>query len=120
MRAVRLTTLLAALVLVPAASAASSTAPGVRFLGLIPAKVRGSHFVPGERVKVTLSAGKTTRVRTIRVATGGEFTVDFGTLAETDRCSGSVAVTAAGAKGDRAFYKLPSMACPVMTSGPYR
>ena len=82
--------------------------------------MRGSHFVPGERVKVTLRAGTATRVRTIRVASGGGFTVDFGTLEDRDRCSGSVAVTATGARGDRAFYKLPSMACPTMTSGPYR
>ena len=110
--------LVAALALAPAA--ASSPTPGIRFLDLSPAKVRGSHFVPGERVKVALRAGATTRVRTVRVAAGGGFTVDFGSLAEKDRCSAFVSITAAGARGDRAYYKLPSMACPVMASGPFR
>jgi len=69
-------------------------------------------------VKLTLRAGTATRVRTTRVAPSGRFTVSFGTLEERDRCSGSVSVAAAGGRGDRASYKLPSMACPMMTIGP--
>jgi hypothetical protein len=117
MRAITLSVLLIALALAVAASAATSAVPSVRFLGLIPAKVHGAHFVAGEQVKVTLKAGATMRVRTVRAAATGGFTVSFGMLAEKDRCSGSVAVTAIGARGDRAYYKLPSMVCPAMASG---
>jgi hypothetical protein len=124
MRTIRLTALLAALVLAhlsaAGAVAATTGAPGLRFLDLIPVKVHGSHFVPGERVRLTLRAGAATRVRAARAAAGGGFTVAFGTLAERDRCSGLIAVTAVGARGDRASYKLPATACPAMTSGPYR
>ena len=69
---------------------------------------------------MTLRAGAATRVRIVRVAPAGGFTVDFGRLQERDRCSSSVSVTAIGAKGDRALYELPGMACPAMTSGPLR
>jgi hypothetical protein len=108
--------LLVALALAPGAGAAPGTSPSVRFFNLIPVKVRGAHFVPGERVRLTLRAGAATRVRTAVASTRGSFAVSFGRLAEKDRCSGSVAVTAVGARGDRASYRLPQMACPAMAT----
>ena len=71
-------------------------------------------------MKVTLRAGTAVRVRTVHASTRGGFAVGFGTLREQDRCSGSVAVAAVGMQGNHASYKLPSMACPTMTCGPYR
>jgi hypothetical protein len=56
----------------------------------------------------------------VRATAAGSFIADFGRLRERDRCSGLLAVTAVGARGDRASYKLPSTACPVMASGPFR
>ena len=120
MRIVRLATLLAALALAPTATASRDATPSLRFVALIPVKVQGARFFPGERVKVTLRAGTATRARSVRVATHGGFTVLFGRLEERDRCSGAVAVSAVGARGDRAAYRLPTTACPGMTSGPYR
>jgi hypothetical protein len=102
--------------LVADAGAAAAALPALRVLDLTPVSVRGTHFASGERVVVTLRAGTAKRVRTVRVTTRGAFTVGFGTLAEQDRCSGSVAVTAVGARGDRASYKLPTLACPGMTA----
>jgi hypothetical protein len=109
--------LVAALVLAPGATSGPGANPSVRFFNLIPVKVRGAHFVPGERVRLTLRAGAATRVRTAVASERGSFAVSFGRLAEKDRCSGSVAVTAVGAKGNRAAYRLPGMACPATATG---
>jgi hypothetical protein len=115
MRAIILIVLLVAMT--TTASAGTRVLPTIRFLDTSPVKVRGAHFVPREQVRVTLQAGSTKRMRTVRVARGGGFAVNFGTIAEKDRCSGSVAVAAVGAHGDRAFYKLPTMLCPAMARG---
>jgi hypothetical protein len=119
MRTIRLTVALGALALATG-GAANAAAPSLRFLDLTPAKVRGTSFVPREQVKLTLRAGTDIRTRTVRATGAGAFIVDFGRLREQDRCSGSIAVTAVGARGDRAAYKLPGMACPTMASGPFR
>jgi hypothetical protein len=91
----------------------------VHIFDLAPAKVAGNFFVPGERVRVTLRAGTSERVRTTRAGARGSFTVSFGRLPERDRC-GRVSVTAVGAHGERASFRLPLPACPVMASGPFR
>ena len=120
MRTILLVALVAVLALAPGAVAAPSADPSVRIFDLVPVKVRGAHFVPGERVRLTLRAGAATRVRTATASGRGSFAVGFGMLREQDRCSGSVAVSAVGARGDRASYRLPGMACPAMASGPFR
>jgi hypothetical protein len=109
----------AALALAATGSAGAAT-PSLRFLDLTPVKVRGTSFVPRERVKLTLRAGADKRTRTVRTTAAGTFVADFGRLRERDRCSGLLAVTAVGGRGDHAFYKLPAMACPAMASGPFR
>jgi hypothetical protein len=119
MRTIHIVVLAAALALVAGANAGPRLTPSVRFVDLTPAKVHGTHFGARERVRVTLRAGSTKRVRTTRASARGAFAVNFGTLPEQDRCSGSVAVAALGLRGHRALYKLPSMACPVMTSDRY-
>jgi hypothetical protein len=63
-------------------------------------------------VTVTLRAGVTKRARTVRASRGGAIAVDFGAIAERDRCSGSVSIVAAGRRGDRAAYRLPTLVCP--------
>ena len=100
------------LALTTAAGGGTTGPPTVRFIDLIPVKVRGAHFVPREDVRVTLRAGEAKRVRTAHTSAHGGFTVDFGTLRKRDRCSGSVAIVAVGDSGDRASYRLPPMACP--------
>ena len=98
------------------AGARAGAQPTLRFTALIPATARGTHFVPGEQVRVTLQAGAARLVRTTRASALGTFTVNFGTLAKRDRCSGSVSLTAVGARGDGARYRLPPMACPTTNS----
>jgi hypothetical protein len=101
-----------ALASAPGAGAASGVAPTVRFDSLVPVKVHGAHFLPSERVTVTLHAGGTKLARTVRASRAGAIAVDFGGIAERDRCSGSVSIVAAGWRGDRAVYRLPTLVCP--------
>jgi hypothetical protein len=84
----------------------------LRFIDLSPVKARGAHFRPHERLRLTLRAGGTKRIRTTRTSATGVFTVDFGTLQKQDRCSGSVSVVAVRAGGKRVSYTLPPMECP--------
>ena len=103
-------------VLAAPAGAAAAVQPTVRFSSLVPVSVRGAHFVPGEHVRVTLFAGKTRKARTATSTAHGVFTLAFGTITRDDRCSSSLSVVAVGARGDRAVYKLPQLACPVQAT----
>jgi hypothetical protein len=120
----RLISTVAALGLGAAAATAGAAAgpaakPSVRFAGLIPARVQGLHFGAGEKVWVTLRAGTSTARRMTHASSLGVISVDFGRIADQDRCSGSVSLLAVGASGDRAVYKLPLLACPTASSGAY-
>jgi hypothetical protein len=108
----------AGLALTVTASAGASIQPSVRFAGLIPVKVQGSHFVSSEHVLVTVRAGKTALARTVLASKTGAFLINFGVIPTRDRCSGSVSITATGRRGDHAAYKLPQMACPMATTTP--
>jgi hypothetical protein len=111
------TILTAALAAGPAAGASAGVQASVRFLDLVPVTVRGAHFAPSEQVRVTVWAGTSKHVRTVQASAAGGFTVGFGTLARADRCSGTVAISAVGVRGDRAAFKLPPMMCPVASPG---
>lgn len=100
------------------AGAATGVGPGVRFAGLTPVKVQGSHFIPSEHVLVKVRAGDTRLARMVLVSRGGAFTVNFGAVPARDRCSGFVSITATGRRGDSAAYKLPQMACPMAGTTP--
>jgi hypothetical protein len=100
----------AALALAPAALP-SAEAPLVRFLDLTPPTVRGTHFVPGSSVRVTLVAGQTKLSRVIWASNRGGFVVRFGNVPREDRCSGKVILLASAATGQRASYRLPTMNC---------
>ena len=106
-----LTAATAALALAAGTAVAAGTPPSIRFVGLTPVEVTGAHFAAGERVRVTLRAGTEVRVRTVRASESGLLAVAFGTLRDRDRCSGSLAITALGARGDRAARTLPRMQC---------
>jgi hypothetical protein len=83
----------------------------VRMVTLSPLEIRGTHFHPRERVRVTATPGGRRRVRT---AANGTFTASFGTV-PVDRCNGArLTVVALGSRGDRAelALKLPQVACP--------
>ena len=89
--------------------AAAAARPSLRVSAVVPFTVRGSHFAPLERVRVTVDA-KTNAARTV-VATGlGAFFVRFRSL-QVGYCP-SYVVTAVGAKGSRASFKFVSRECP--------
>jgi hypothetical protein len=113
----RLAVLVIALLVATAASGAVPTAK-VRFVSANPATVRGSGFVARERVRLTLVAPDTKRVRAVRTSTRGAFTVRFGLLTGYDRCKDGLRVTAVGARGDRAAAKLPQPECPPVLRSP--
>jgi hypothetical protein len=74
-----------------------------------PLVVRGQHFVPGERVTVTVATGQKRAKRT--VANGhGTFVVRFRMTFE--RCSSGFIALAVGNRGSRAMVKRPPMLCP--------
>ena len=102
-----------ALVCVSVSQAGSAFSPTVRFESLIPVTVKGTHFGSRERVTVTVLAGKAKVIRVAKASPAGTFTLGFGTLKSQDRCSGSVAIVVVRSHGDRIYYKLPRMACPV-------
>jgi hypothetical protein len=97
-----------------AATAASGAVPKakVRFLSMQPVTVRGSGFFARERVRLTLTAADTKRIRVVRTSARGAFTATFGLPDGYDRCKDGLRVTAAGARGDRAAAKLPQPQCP--------
>ena len=104
---------------VPYLAVAARPLPSLRLTQLFPPSARGLHFVPGERVSVTLHAGKAKQLRYVHASTAGTFTVTFTRLSEANRCSGMISVVAVGAHRDRAVIKTPPLGCPVAAgSGP--
>jgi hypothetical protein len=107
-----------------AASAASSTAGAKRPKPILtlaesaPLTVNGRHFRPLERVRLTLSASGSIRVRRTRASAAGSFRVGFGDVdAAVDRCSGGFFLLAVGSEGSRAALspqqlKAPPPDCP--------
>jgi hypothetical protein len=75
----------------------------------MPLTVRGGHFLPNERVRVTVSS-ELTRTKQVSANASGAFVVSFPIA--LDRCSGLLA-TAVGARGSRARLKMPQLGCPI-------
>jgi hypothetical protein len=102
-----------ALVVVPAAiavvvvhgSSGGSTERRAKILpvGMSPLRVKGTGFVPGERVRLKMDGGG----RRVRVGSGGSF---IATLSGVDACD-SVTVIAVGSRGSRASFNLSQVAC---------
>jgi hypothetical protein len=75
-----------------------------------PLTVRGSRFVPRERVRVSVS-GSREATRRVTASAAGAFVVQFATFT-FDRCNAGLSVVAVGSEGSRAGLKLPEMLCP--------
>ena len=75
-------------------------------VGQQPLRVKGTGFVPGERVRLTLGGG-TGLGRTVRAGGNGSFTVVFR---DVDACD-SVTAEARGSKGSRASFNFSQIAC---------
>jgi hypothetical protein len=85
--------------------AESSAAPLLRPVSLSPLQLKGTHFKAGERVDLTLTAGRAKMTRRARADRTGRFVVDFGLVA-LEPCAGSyLLVRAVGSSGSRASYK---------------
>jgi hypothetical protein len=68
-----------------------------------PLKMKGTGFVPGERVHVELVGNES---RTVTASSTGSFSVTF----PSDRCT-SVTVRATGSKGSRTSFNLSQPLC---------
>ena len=102
----------AALALVPAgAGAEQSTAakPRLRLVQSAVLAVRGTHFVAGEHVRVTVTAGSKLTRRVTANGDGG-FVARFRT--SFDRCDAGFLISAVGDRGSRARLKVPERMCP--------
>ena len=114
MRGLGLTTVLASLALGVGVSSSDAGIAGqtkVRVLDSSPLTLRGVGFERGERVRLTVSLGERTVVRTLRTGSAGGFTTSFVAM-RYDRCSGSLGVKAVGARGSRVSWELVPLECP--------
>jgi hypothetical protein len=75
-------------------------------VGQKPLRVKGTGFVPGERVRLTLGGG-TGLGQTLRAGTNGSFTAVFRDVGACD----TVTAEARGSKGSRASFNLSRVAC---------
>jgi hypothetical protein len=70
--------------------------------------VRGAHFRPGERVRVTITTAKTVVLR-LRASAAGTFAVG---VPSRDPCNDSLVIVAVGGAGDTARLKVMPRMCP--------
>ena len=82
----------------------------VRLTAMSPATVHGSGFYAKERVTVTVRGASTVLRKSVISTTGGAFTLRFGSPAPSGGCQG-LAVSAVGARGDRADWKSAPPVC---------
>jgi len=104
-----------AVLLTLAGSAAARVATArVSIVATSPVTVRGSGFVPRERVAVTVSA-KTSSTKSVVASASGTFVVRFlhFTIA---RCT-PYGVSAKGNRGSRASWKIAPMCAPLSPTG---
>jgi hypothetical protein len=97
----------------PGARLEAASAKGPPALQLVtkqPLVLRGVRFVDDERVRVTVLADETRRVKRVRAVNMGRFVVRFADVF-ADRCSG-LRARAVGNEGSQAWLKLPDPACP--------
>jgi len=103
--------LAAALLLAAAPASAQVVRHGqVRLTELSPAVVHGSGFYARERVTITIRGASSAMQRSVLSSIGGAFTVRFGDAAPAGGCQG-ITVSAVGARGDRADWKLAPAVC---------
>jgi hypothetical protein len=98
---------LAAVVLVPATSA-KGLRPALRVTATKPLAVRGTHFVPREKVKV-IARGDVLRVHHVVAGADGTFRTVF-TAVKVSACRG-LDVQALGSRGSRADYAIETTDC---------
>ena len=80
----------------------------LKFAKGVPLTLRGAHFLPRERVRVTVTS-ELKRTKLVTASATGTFVVSF--QAAFDRCNGLLAL-AIGSQGSRARLKMPQLGCP--------
>jgi hypothetical protein len=105
--------LLIALVSTVAAEAAVARKPVLSLVRTSPALVlRGTHFSPAKRVRLTLTFDGTRTAKLVRSNTSGAFLATFAAPKQFDACSDSFVVIAVGPTGERATAKFVPRECP--------
>ena len=90
----------------PKKDQAQSERARLRPVGQSPLRVKGTGFVPGEQVRLTLGGG-TNLAQTVRASAEGSFTAVFRGVSACD----SVTAYARGSKGSRASFNFSQVAC---------
>lgn len=98
--------LAAAVLVVPA----SSSPPQLRIVSSKPTTVAGRGFVPGERVSLTVLAGRIARKELVTVARTGRFRAVFEGLF-LDRCGPGLTIKAVGRARSRALLRVERLQC---------
>jgi hypothetical protein len=102
--------LIAALLLLAtcAPAAARAPAPVLTLAGNAPLVVAGTHFVPGELVRIAVQPAAIAAIR-VRANGAGVFSASLPGLTSS-RCTG-IRISASGTHGTFAILKLPRPAC---------
>ena len=101
------------------AFATSSARPSLRLVA--GDSIRGLNFVPRERVTIVVNAvsasgDKARATKTVHAGSGGGFTTTLPHADVTGGCT-NVEITATGATGDHATYKVVPMCAPPQPTG---
>lgn len=104
MRRIALFTLLGVSIAPLAQATPDSTAPALHVLDKAPLVLRGTGFVPTERVKVTVITPHAELVRRTWASRLGRFVVRFDTV--VDACYGARRATAVGRRGNKVSIVL--------------
>ena len=86
--------------------------PAIELTAASPIRLRGTRFEAGERVRVTVDDGSTTRKKVVTAGPAGAFVVSFASAA-----SCSLTVTAVGDKGSRASFQSRRSCADVLVLG---
>jgi hypothetical protein len=94
------------------ATAGAASRPALRLLDRSPVTVRGDHFAPRERVRLTVTSDGEVKRVAVRSTANGIFRASLETMT-VDRCS-MVRVVAVGGEGSHAVLKMlpPPMCMP--------
>jgi heme A synthase len=94
-----------------AVAGSDATSAQLKIVRKKPLELRGERFKPNQSVALRVELGTKIYKRALRTNAAGTFTATFDSLV-LDRCSHRLAVTAVGARGDRAEFELFTLPCP--------
>ncbi len=106
----RLVLVLLAVALLLPVQGSSQTRPTLRIADATPLTLRGTHFQPGESVRVTVVMGEKTLARKLRAGALGGFTVRFVGV-RLDYCALPLVIKARGASSGLVRARLPIVDC---------